>query len=296
MFFTVLLAALNVAAQNADTYYIKAPHFVLPLIEKWIREYKKVEPQTNLMIAKSASNKNESSLDIQLSEESSTPLLESTTVYFGAYAILPVTTKNSEADKLFAKKELNQKKLKSLLFINDDLDEQQSKQDNTYDKIVLYTGSSKLSVSNPYALYFGKDASSFKGRKIVGDDAFLNVAIQKDPNGLAFNAVPNLYDIQSRRLKNNLSIVPLNFSKEQLAAIPSLDNLISVLESTNVEGVPVEKIGFSYHNNNDAINRFVSWVLTDGQAYNHQYGLLQLKAKDAIREANKAKTLLTAQK
>lgn len=296
IFVAVLFVVIDVAAQDVNTYYIKAPHFVLPLIEKWIQEYKKVDPQTNLIIAKSAYNSNDSSLDIQLSDKSSIPQTVNETVYFGAYAILPVTTKNSEADKMFAKKELNQKKLKSLLFINDELDEQQAKQDNTYDKIVVYTGSGKLSVSSPYALYFGKDASSFKGRRISGDDAFLNVAIQKDPNGLAFNAVPNLYDIQSRKLKSNLSIVPLNFSKEQLAAIPSLDNLISILENTNVDGIPVEKIGFTYHNNNEALNRFISWVLTDGKVYNHQYGLLQLKNKDTIRETNKIETLLTAQK
>lgn len=291
-----ILIVLNASAQNTDTYYINAPRFAHPLLEKWIQEYKKVEPHVNLAIAKSAFNKNNSSLDVQLFEENPASKTERKTVYFGAYAILPVTTKNSDADKVLAKKELNKEKLKNLLFINDDFDEHPIKRDNNYDKIVIYTGNNNLSVSIPYASYFGKETSSFKGRRIVGDDVFLNIAIQKDPNGLTLNAIPNLYDIQSRRLKNNLSIVPLNLNKDQQTALSSLDALLTVLENTNVEGIPIEKIGFTYKNDNDALNKFVTWILTVGETYNHQYGLLQLKAKDVAKETNKTRNLLTAEK
>ena len=53
-----ILIVLNASAQNTDTYYINAPRFTHPLLEKWIQEYKKVKPEVNLTIAKSASDKN----------------------------------------------------------------------------------------------------------------------------------------------------------------------------------------------------------------------------------------------
>ncbi len=291
-----ILIVLNASAQNTDTYYINAPRFTHPLLEKWIQEYKKVKPEVNLAIAKSASDKKISSLDIQLFEGNQVSRSELKTVYFGAYAILLVTTKNSDADKILAKKELNKERLKNLLFVNEDFEEHPVKKDNSDDKIMIYTGNNNLSVSTPYASYFGKEASSFKGRRIVGDDVFLNIAIQKDPNGLTLNAIPNLYDIQSRRLKNNLSIIPLNLNKDQQTALSSLDALLAVLENTNVEGIPVEKIGFTYKNDNDALNKFVAWILEVGETYNHQYGLLQLKAKDVSKETSKTKNLLTVEK
>ena len=291
-----ILIVLNASAQNTDTYYINAPRFTHPLLEKWIQEYKKVKPEVNLAIAKSDSDKKNSSLDIQLFEGNQVSRSELKTVYFGAYAILPVTTRNSDADKILAKKELNKERLKNLLFVNEDFEEHPAKKDNTDDKIMIYTGNNNLSVSTPYASYFGKEASSFKGRRIVGDDVFLNIAIQKDPNGLTLNAIPNLYDIQSRRLKNNLSIIPLNLNKDQQTALSSLDALLAVLENTNVEGIPVEKIGFTYKNDNDALNKFVAWILEVGETYNHQYGLLQLKAKDVSKETSKTKNLLTVEK
>ena len=291
-----ILIVLNASAQNTDTYYINAPRFTHPLLEKWIQEYKKVKPEVNLAIAKSASDKKISSLDIQRFEGNQVSRSELKTVYFGAYAILPVTTRNSDADKILAKKELNKERLKNLLFVNEDFEEHPVKKDNSDDKIMIYTGNNNLSVSTPYASYFGKEASSFKGRRIVGDDVFLNIAIQKDPNGLTLNAIPNLYDIQSRRLKNNLSIIPLNLNKDQQTALSSLDALLAVLENTNVEGIPVEKIGFTYKNDNDALNKFVAWILEVGETYNHQYGLLQLKAKDVSKEMSKTKNLLTVEK
>ena len=48
-----ILIVLNASAQNTDTYYINAPRFTHPLLEKWIQEYKKVKPEVNLAIAKS---------------------------------------------------------------------------------------------------------------------------------------------------------------------------------------------------------------------------------------------------
>ena len=182
------------------------------------------------------------------------------------------------------------------MFVNEDFEEHPVKKDNSDDKIIIYTGNNNLSVSIPYASYFGKEASSFKGRRIVGGDVFLNIAIQKDPNGLTLNAIPNLYDIQSRRLKNDLSIIPLNLNKDQQTALSSLDALLAILENTNVEGIPVEKIGFTYKNDNDALNKFVAWILEVGETYNHQYGLLQLKAKDVSKEMSKTKNLLTVEK
>ena len=113
---------------------------------------------------------------------------------------------------------------------------------------------------------------------------------------MTLNAIPNLYDIQSRRLKNDLSIIPLGLNKDQQTALSSLDALLNILENTNVEGIPVEKIGFTYKNDNDALNKFVAWILEIGEAYNHQYGLLQLKAKDVSKETSKTKNLLTAEK
>ena len=224
----------NVAEGTNSVFYINAPRFVRPLIERWISEYKKVQPSANFALAKNESAKKNSILNVQLSENKNSDI-RNNTVYFGEYAVLPVTTKNSEAAKALAKKELNQKRLKTLLFVNDEYEEPEKK-DKLSDQLVVYTGNGSSSVSVPYASYFGKDASSYRGKRIIGDDAFLNTAIERDSKGITFNALSNIYDLQSRKINTNLELVPLETGKSQREAAETLDALLDVLETGKIEG------------------------------------------------------------
>lgn len=176
-------------------YYIDAPRFVRPLVEKWITEYQKVQPAAHFAVAKSAANRDASILHVQLSDN--TAGNGQKTVYFAQYAILPVTTKGSDADKALSRNELNVKKLKQLFFSGDDSNgdnsDAGSKKATPFNSLVVYTGSGTQSVSRLFAAYYGQDASTFRGKRIIGDDQFLNTAIAKDPKGVTINAVSNLY-------------------------------------------------------------------------------------------------------
>ncbi|MBM6993751.1 MAG: hypothetical protein I3J02_10910 [Prevotella sp.] len=282
----------NDATNHSSTYYINAPRFVRPLVEKWIDEYKKANPNADFAIAKTATNKKNSSLSILIQQEKDANTAGKT-VYFAQYAIVPVTSKDSEADKALSKRALNAKTLKKLFFFGDDLDEAENK-DKITDQVVVYAGNSSTSLAAPFASYYGEQAGNFRGKRIAGDDAYLISAIAEDPKGVTFNALPNVYDLQSRQLKGDLAVLPLDISKEQKASFTSLDNLIGTLESTEIKGIPVEKVGFSYADNH-AIDGFVAWILANGTAYNHQFGLLQLNHKDAAQESSKVNQL-TAQK
>ncbi len=274
------------SAANESTYYINAPRFVRPLIDRWISEYESLQPSAHFAIASNAAQKEESALNIQLSESAS-GTVSKTTFYFGKYAVIPVTAKNSDASKLLEKKELNVKKLKSLLFENDDF-EGSKKKDSVAGQIVLYTGNSTFSVAFPYARHFSHDASSFRGKRIAGDDSFLNVAVAKDAKGVALNTLPNVFDLQSRRPKNDLSLVPLEGAKVLRDGAGSLDDLLSLLEEKTVDAIPTGKIGFQATGNDKAVQDFISWILTQGVQYNHQYGLLNLDGKEMAQETRKA--------
>ncbi|MBP7767858.1 MAG: hypothetical protein KA067_02120 [Prevotella sp.] len=302
--FTLALS-LNVIGAQADnrtdgsdapaattTYYINAPRFVRPLVEKWISEYKKTDPSSDFAIAKSASTKKLSSINIQLQERKDTAA-SAKVVYFAQYAILPVTSKDSEADKALAKRSLNTKALKKLFFVGDDIEEAENK-DKLNNQVVVYAGSGSSSIATPFAAYYGEPAANFRGKRVAGDDAYLNTAIAQDPKGVTFNALPNVYNLQNRQLRSEIAVLPLDLSKEQQASLSSLDQLISTLESGEIKGIPVEKVAFAY-TGSTALDRFVSWVLTNGTAYNHAYGLLQLNSKDATRQLQQVNSLTAQQ-
>ena len=301
-----VLLSLNIStiwaegnSTNASSvHYVKAPHFARLLVEKWITEYAKTQPGVEFQIAKGNQNQENIDLNVVFDHQDTKPQDFSHIVYFGEFAVLPITASGSEAAKVLEGKHLNSKKLKQLYFLNEDFDEE-VKKNKQFEKLVIYSGSNASSVASSFAHNFGEESSNFRGKRISGDDLFLNTALSKDPLGVSFNALPNIFDLQSRHIKDNLTIIGIDVKKsleESFSDKATLDELIATLEDGKVSEIAIEKIGVSFNQADDAVNRFLEWVLTDGTKYNHEYGLLNLDNKQAQVQIEKVKDTLTAQK
>ena len=278
--------------------YVKAPRFARPLVEKWITEYAKTQPGIEFQIAKGNQSQDNIALNVVFDNQNTEREEFSHVVYFGEFAVLPITASGSEAAKVLEGKHLNSKKLKQLYFLNDDFDED-VKKIKQFEKLVIYSGSNATSVASSFAHNFGEESSNFRGKRISGDDLFLNTALSKDPLGVSFNALPNIFDLKSRHIKDNLTIIGIDVKKsleDSFSDKATLDELILALENGKVSEVAVEKIGVSYNVADDAVNQFLSWVLAQGTKYNHEFGLLNLDNKLAQAQINKVKTEFTAQK
>ena len=286
------------STNTSSVRYVKAPRFARPLVEKWITEYAKTQPGVEFQIAKG--NQNQGNIDLNVVFDNQDTKTEdfSHIIYFGEFAVLPITASGSEAAKVLEGKHLNSKKLKQLYFLNDDFDED-VKKIKQFEKLVIYSGSNATSVASSFAHNFGEESSNFRGKRISGDDLFLNTALSKDSLGVSFNALPNIFDLKSRHIKDNLTIIGIDVKKnleKNFSDKATLDELILALENSKVSEVAVEKIGVSYNEADDAINQFLNWVLTAGTKYNHEYGLLNLDNKLAQVQIEKVKTEFTAQK
>ena len=292
----------NIWAEETSTNassvrYVKAPRFARPLVEKWITEYAKTQPDVEFQIAKGNQNQDNIALNVVFDNQNTEREEFSHVVYFGEFAVLPITASGSEAAKVLEGKHLNSKKLKQLYFLNDDFDED-VKKNKQFEKLVIYSGSNASSVATSFAHNFGEESSNFRGKRISGDDLFLNTALIKDPLGVSFNALPNIFDLKSRHIKDNLTIIGIDVKKsleDSFSDKATLDELILALENGKVSEVAVEKIGVSFNIADDAVNQFLSWVLAQGTKYNHEYGLLNLDNKFVQAQINKVKTEFTAQ-
>ena len=263
----------NIWAEETSTNassvrYVKAPRFARPLVEKWITEYAKTQPGVEFQIAKGNQNQDNIALNIVFDNQDKEREDFSRVIYFGEFAVLPITASGSEAAKVLEGKHLNSKKLKQLYFLNDDFDED-VKKNKQFERLVIYSGSNASSVASSFAHNFGEESSNFRGKRISGDDLFLNTALSKDPLGVSFNALPNIFDLNSRQVKSNLTVIG-SFEGA------TLDELILALENGKAKEVAVEKIGVSYNKADAAVNQFLTWVLSQGTKYNHEYGLLNL--------------------
>ena len=264
-------AAGAVDAPSKSIRTIKSPRFAHPLVEKWIEEYAKTEPGIEFQIVKGSAGQNNIDLTVTVSDKK-----EDAVIYIGKTAVLPITARSSEAARLLEGKHLNAKKLKQLFFLNDEFEED-VKKNKTFESINVYSGSNVTSVASSFAHNFGEESANFRGKRIAGDDLFLNTAIAKDPLGVSFNTLSNIFDLKSRHLKSDLSLIGIDVKKnyaESFSDEGSLDDVLAALESSNISEVAIENVGISYNGNDEAVNKFLSWVVEKGTKYNHQYGLL----------------------
>ena len=258
---------------NNNVRTIKSPRFARPLVEKWIEEYAKTEPGVVFQIAKGQGN---SDLTVTIGQQETETKNFCHLLYIGETAVLPITARSSEAARLLEGKHLNAKKLKQLFFLGDEFDDEVK--NKTFERITVYSGSNATSVAGSFAHNFGEERTNFRGKRIAGDDLFLNTAITKDPLGVTFNTLSNIFDLKSRQLKNDLSLVGLDLKKDVANSFNgTLDEILNALESGKPAEVAVEKVGITFNTNDEAVKRFLQWVQESGTKYNHQYGLLNLR-------------------
>jgi ABC-type phosphate transport system substrate-binding protein len=285
LLFVYAAASANVLAQGNEVVYIKSVRFVTPLLEKWIAEYAKVNPALHIKIAGKEVQPEEIAIHLHVSGAQAGDLSSySRSFAIGRYAILPIAGKNNALLSDLKKKKLNTKRLKELFFEKNILDEDYATEKKDKYRATVYSVNNPASVSGAFAGYFDRTPSEFKGRKVNGDDIYLIHALQKDATGVSFNNLNYVYDTESRRLKDNIAILPLDLKKEESKVIEeaNLDKLIDLLEKKEINTIPVEKVFFELQNpGNLEIQSFFQWILSEGQAFNHQFGLLKLDEKTA---------------
>ncbi|MDR0712019.1 MAG: hypothetical protein LBF67_06725 [Prevotellaceae bacterium] len=290
-----LLSAGNLSAQDIQ---IEGTKFIHPIVEKWIVEYKKENPDTRINI-KATQEKGEHT-DLQIvagtvpSEDSSAGKV----IYVGRYALIPVSNpQNPLLEK--AGKGLKKKDLVNLIFEKDMLDEDFDSDEKAKYAATVYTRESKSPTAIALAEYFHRSPEKIKGKKVFGDEIYLLNAIRKDKTGITFNTLNYVYDLQSRQLKSEISILPLSLKSKQKEALEShnVDRVISLLEEVEVEAIPVENFGLKIRarrEDSKEVAHFISWILSHGQKFNHEYGFLTLDDKTFASQKNQLNKLLNA--
>ena len=279
-----------------DVIYIKGVKFVDALLEKWISEYSKEHPGVLLSVA--GKDTPEHSIEVVAFgvRKDNALQMPATIVSFGKYAILPIAGEGNVLEDDFKKKKLNEKRLKELFFEKDFLAEDYEPDKKEKYDATVYSANNFNSISHSFAGYFGYEASSLKGKKIAGDDIYLNNAVKKDIKGVSFNNLNYIFNIESRRLNDGIALLPLDLKKEYAEVLngQNLDETIALLENKNIDLIPVEELAFVLPKNaNPVVLQFLDWALSEGQDYIHSFGFLQLDEKTLAQQRRQLSALET---
>lgn len=280
---TILIAALfssNIIAQEPthEVIHVKSVRFATPLLEKWASEFEKANPEIEVKFTAGSASDEEADLHlVSFIDDEDTENNDQPILFAGRYALLPVANAQNPLLNELGQRGLNEERLENLFFEKGVLDKiANSSDDHTLD-ITVYSGNKSDSFAGTFASHFGYSTGNIRGRKISGDDIYLIHAIQKDQSGITFNHLSYIFDTETRALKEGLSLLPLDVKRSERDVLreADLDKTIDLLEKDKISLIPIESIGFVYQNTSDSTKKFLRWVLSEGQRYNHEYGFLK---------------------
>lgn len=297
-----LMGYFNAQGQNPNRpITISGSKFTHSLIEKWVSEYKKENPLVQFKLIGKKGEGDQSDISVIAHQPQKSELGDDKQIVFvNKYALLPVTGRSNKYLNDIKRRGLDKKELVKLFFQEAMPDENpEEKIDKAaHNPVNIYSRESQASSSIAFASYFGLQSSDIKGKKISGDDIYLISSIKNDSTGITFNNLGYIYDLQTRRVKDGIVILPLAIDAQANASINNnVDEALKTFENVTFETIPVEKVGFVIHKEGDnkETRAFTKWVVSEGQKFNHEFGFLNLDKKLQADEGEKlSDKLLTA--
>ncbi len=295
---TVFIAQIGYAQSASNGKVIlTGTRFTYPLIEKWIAEFQKEYPTVTFrLITRGSLNADSANLIVNAHKLHPEEIKGGNyVVNIGRYALLPVANAKNPLVAEWNQKGLKEKELKRLFFQKYDPysdDEPKEKNKNAY-KPTLYTRAQKACAPISFARNYGFEQDDILGKPIGGDDKHLLTAIENDTNGITYNNLGFIYDLQTRKVKNKLAVVPIDLNSngkldEDEKFYGTLDDVIYHLEHEKSSEIPVEYLNISYQSQavetNKNLSLFLNWVLTKGQQFNHAYGFLDFEPETLTKQ------------
>jgi phosphate transport system substrate-binding protein len=269
--------------KNQKHVVITGVRFAYPLVQKWIDDYNKENPDVQIII-ESRGSSDPAKYDILIEAyDKDIELLKSREyVYIARYAVLPVANAKSDFAKTYAGKGLNRELINQLYF--HDIFADKEKQQEIKSPFTIYTRLQKAGVPVTFAKYFGHEHKDIVGKSIAGSDEHLLKAVLRDSTGVSYLPLTLAYDHASKKPVDGLSILPVDLNgngkvNDEEKFYGDLSTVIQQLEDKpfkEINNIPVEYIHMSVDRINgspEAIS-FLRWIIHNGQDNLHEFGYL----------------------
>ncbi len=258
--------------------------FAYPLVQKWIDDYNKQNPDVQIVI-ESRGSADPANYDILVEAHGQDAALAKNReyIYIARYAILPVANSTSDFAKTYSNKGLSKNLIKQLYFNDvfaDKEDEQVIKSPYT-----IYTRLKKAGTPIVFTKYFGYQHQDIKGIAIAGADEHLLKAILRDSTAVSYLPVNLIYDPVSKKPVTGLTVLPVDLNgngkvSDEEKFYSDISKVIQILDEKpvkDINNVPLEYINISIDKNSENTDalEFLRWVVRNGQNYLHDFGYLK---------------------
>jgi phosphate transport system substrate-binding protein len=281
------------ATGNQKVVIITGARFSYKLVQRWIDDFNKVNPEIQIII-ESRGSADPAKFDVLAEVYEQDEAIKQTREYInvGRYAILPVASSSSEFSNIYGKKGLTTELIKQIYFHNIFADDDAKEEIKA--PFTVFTRLQKAGVPTVFAKYFGFEQKDIKGKAIAGSDEHLLKALLRDSTGISYLPLSLIYDFSSRKLIEGLTVLPVDLDgngkiNDEEKIYDNLNTVIQKFESSNpkdLKNVPIEYLHLSVDKSKaspEAVT-FLKWVNENGQSYLNEFGYLKPEANKFEKE------------
>ena len=300
IYFLVLFTSAAFAQSTSnEKVVITGVRFAYPLVEKWIKDYKTINPSVQVSIdPRSTVDPTNYDLLIEAYEPNQNIKDSREFFYFGKYALLPAANSTSEFAKNYCNKGLTEKQIKEIFF--QDVFADKKNQEKINYPLTVYTRLQRAGAPITFAHYFGFEQQNIKGKAISGSDEHLIKALLKDSTGVSYATLGLLYNLETRKILEGLTVIPVDQDGDGRVSnnekqVNDVDEIIAKLESSKLRNIPVEYLHISVsktNTNREALN-FLTWAFSQSQDDLHRFGYLKPNSQRYQKEKEKLSALTT---
>lgn len=273
-----------------------------PLANVWAEEFNKLYPDVRINISAGGAGKGmadalSGAADLGMFSREITPAEVDKGVWWVGVAkdaVLPTINAQNPELATIKEKGLTQEAFQKIFITQDVKTWGKALGNNSQEKIGVYTRSDAAGAAATWAQYLGASGQEeLKGVGVFGDPGLAD-AVRKDKNGIGFNNVIYVYDLETGKKYPGIDVVPIDINEDGIInademVYDNIDAIITAIGEGKYPSPPARELYFVSKGKpeNVAALRFLEWVLTKGQKYVGQAGYIQLSQEKINRELKK---------
>lgn len=157
----------------------------------------------------------------------------------------------------------------------------------------VYTRSDACGAAQTWAEYLGGNQEDLRGVGVYGDPGLAD-AVRRDALGIGFNNINYIFDAETKKPVAGIRIIPIDLNAngtidEEEDFYGSRDDMVAAIAADTYPSPPARDLHLVSQGrpSKPAVVEFLSWILTEGQAYVHEAGYIRLAderlAADLVR-------------
>ncbi len=295
LFNAILLSAQ--AQTNNNVIRITGTKFPFDIMQKWIDLYSQTHPGIQFRLSKAIPTDSADLLIAAHSFREGELNKDQVKIAVNRYAQLPVVNSNRADLKALQEKGFTKEDLQDIYFR-----QSQQKSDIFHTAANVYRRDKNVCASRSFAENVTGVQSDVAGTLVNGDDKVLLNAVKQDVNGISYNNLGLIYNLQTRQVADSIAVVPIDLNENGKIdpnenIYGNLDVVLNYLVKTKDKTIPQDDVNIVINKKTISKNalQFVSWIVSQGQQYNRSYGFLDLDKVAADKDQQLVQELMQEQ-